>query len=1099
MADKETYHAEIKDRMRSFARRHYINASLMNGAVFLVSAGFLLLFVSLVEYSVKSSSEIRAVVFYALLVALISAFIYMVMIPLMRAIGMIRRMNDEALSLRIGSQVKEVDDKLLNILLLERMKDQSQSEVITAAINQKAYNLRDVPFHLSASVKRGLRFLRNSGIVIICLIALGAIFPDVFQYGTKRVVFYSQDIKPPPPFVFNVKASSRAIKNESYNIDIEVNGDVLPNDVFVNSDGKIRKARKVSQNQYKYSLKNVTKDFSFNLTAEGVESEEFKVEVLSRPMIREFDVYLDYPSYVNKEDQEFKNIGNLNVPEGTRIKWKIKVDNAEYLTTNFDSKISRRAIKEQAVILDSVFTRSSEYSFGAGNENGLLSDSINYKLSVVYDNSPRIEVYQNMDSLEVENVYVGRISDDYGLSKFRFGYIVNGEKTKYRELGLEKGLKNWEFVYEVDWSAWDVNAGDEIVYFFEVWDNDGVNGPKYSRSRNMIYRLPSQEEIIAEKEGLTDDIEKEMEEAIEEARELKEEIKDLQKDMVDEKKLDWSDKKRIEDLLRKNESLKNRLNEISEKNKKKNSFEDEMKHSEEINSKREELEKLMEKVLDDETLEKLKELEELMDKLRKEDVQEALEDIELSNEQLEQELDRSLELFRQYEFEMQLENTLEKLDELQEEQNALREETEEGKTKDESLEEKQNELNQKFEEWDEEMDKLSEMNEQLENKHDLNNNEEKREGTKDDMKNASEQLQKGKNKKAGENQKNAEQKMSEMKDDLNALQMGMKAKAAEDVQSLRNTLENLIEISFRQEEIMQDMKGMRNDDPRFNEITKEQRSILDGMKVVEDSLNALSKRIVQIEPIINRETAVSKREMEKSIKAMTERKMNNVSRHQQLAMTSTNNLALLLSEIVDQLQEQMAQSQGQCKKPGSNQPSSSSMKSMQKQLNDQLKEMKKMMEQGKKPGEKPGQQGKGDKEAESLAKMAAEQAKIREELRKMSENADQKDAKKIQKIGEMMEETERDIVNRQITQETIMRQEKILTRMLEAEDAEREQDMEERRESITGSEKEKGNLFDAKEYYRSRYGNHEELIKENISFKRYFEDKVEEYYKNLSQ
>ena len=66
--------------------------------------------------------------------------------------------------------------------------------------------------------------------------------------------------------------------------------------------------------------------------------------------------------------------------------------------------------------------------------------------------------------------------------------------------------------------------------------------------------------------------------------------------------------------------------------------------------------------------------------------------------------------------------------------------------------------------------------------------------------------------------------------------------------------------------------------------------------------------------------------LDKSIEYLAERQSAQASSRQQFAMTSINNLALMLSEVSDQMQQQLAQQQqqqqqqqqgnGQCKKPG---------------------------------------------------------------------------------------------------------------------------------------------------------------------------------------
>ena len=80
-------------------------------------------------------------------------------------------------------------------------------------------------------------------------------------------------------------------------------------------------------------------------------------------------------------------------------------------------------------------------------------------------------------------------------------------------------------------------------------------------------------------------------------------------------------------------------------------------------------------------------------------------------------------------------------------------------------------------------------------------------------------------------------------------------------------------------------------------------------------------------------------------------------------MTSINNLALMLSETLNQMMQSMMQQQcsgnKSCKtgkpKPGAGQSSMKSMRQLQEQLNKQIESLKKgMKDKGKKPGGKYG-------------------------------------------------------------------------------------------------------------------------------------------------
>ncbi|HAL83328.1 MAG TPA: hypothetical protein DCO83_14730, partial [Mucilaginibacter sp.] len=60
--------------------------------------------------------------------------------------------------------------------------------------------------------------------------------------------------------------------------------------------------------------------------------------------------------------------------------------------------------------------------------------------------------------------------------------------------------------------------------------------------------------------------------------------------------------------------------------------------------------------------------------------------------------------------------------------------------------------------------------------------------------------------------------------------------------------------------------------------------------------------------------------------------------------------------------------------------------------------------------------------------------------------------KNADKISQQMEQTEKDLVNRRITEEAIKRQQQIQTRLLEAEKAEQQRGQDQQRESNAGKD-----------------------------------------------
>jgi len=132
--------------------------------------------------------------------------------------------------------------------------------------------------------------------------------------------------------------------------------------------------------------------------------------------------------------------------------------------------------------------------------------------------------------------------------------------------------------------------------------------------------------------------------------------------------------------------------------------------------------------------------------------------------------------------------------------------------------------------------------------------------------------------------------------------------------------------------------------------------------------------------------------------------------------------------------------------------------------------------------------------------MAAKQAAIRKELNKLQEElGNGNGGNKLKKLEELMEKTETDLVNKRITNETLMRQKEILSRLLESEKAEREREKEKKRESteFTDVISRNQNLFLE---YNSRKEKELELLRTlPPSFSNFYKSKVSEYFNQIEK
>ena len=105
---------------------------------------------------------------------------------------------------------------------------------------------------------------------------------------------------------------------------------------------------------------------------------------------------------------------------------------------------------------------------------------------------------------------------------------------------------------------------------------------------------------------------------------------------------------------------------------------------------------------------------------------------------------------------------------------------------------------------------------------------------------------------------------------------------------------------------MQQLKTIDINNPQYLKLSQQQQKLKDDAKSIEDSLFALSKRVVEIAPKVNQEITAINQNMEESLDNLEARMVPQARSRQQFVMTSVNNLTLLLSEALQQMQQQLS-------------------------------------------------------------------------------------------------------------------------------------------------------------------------------------------------
>lgn len=1105
MANQNNYQLLIQ-KLDQFIRKYYINQLIRGGLYSIALILILFLAMSILEHYFYFSSGIRKALFFSFIGISAFALFNWVLMPLLHYFKLGKVISHSQAAEIIGAHFDNVKDKLLNVLQLKAQSSNTDQEaLILASINQKSEEISLVPFKSAIDLSKNRKYLKYALPPLLLLLAILFVNANLITDSTNRLINNGKEFERPAPFSFVMENEDlNVVQFEDFPLSVKVEGEVLPNEVFIDIDNYQYRLTKDEANLFSYRFSNVQKNTKFKLYSGIVESETFELEVMKKPNILGFDVELDYPGYTERRDEKLSSIGDLVVPLGTNIDWVFSAQNTDDIQIQFSSDKEKQSITRFS---DELFTykkralTSEGYKIFISNEALPNADSISYSINVIPDLYPTIKAEQFQDSTESKLLFfVGDASDDYGLTSLSFNYNINkakGQKSTIQSfnLGNPQG-KQTQFDYTFDMAELELKPGDEVSYYFETFDNDAVNGSKSARTNLMIFAMPTVEEYEALEEKNDEQIKQDLQDALKESKQIQKDMKKMREKLLQEKNLDWQSREELEKLLERQKELE------KEVEKAKDAFEENLKNQEEfteteesIMEKQEKIQELFEEVMSEEMQELMRQIEEMLQEMEKDQALEMMEDMEMNDEEMEMELDRLLEMFKQLELEQEMQQAIDKLEELAQEQEELSEQTEAEEQPQEELQEKQEDINEKFEDIKEKMDGIEKKNEELETPKDIGDYNEEMENIEQDLNDSQEQLQEQQNKKASESQKNASQKMKEMAESMQMqMQAGEMQQMQEDMESLRQLLENLVGLSFDQEDLIEEFGKTNINTPRYVDLVQEQFKLKDDFRLVEDSLQALSKRVFQIESYVTEKVAEIKSNIKESLDDLEERKKSPASGHQQRTMKNVNDLALMLSEVMNQMQQQMSsmmQGNQMCTNPGGQGQSGNVPKDKiskgQQSLNEQMQKMKDALEKG---------QGGTSKE---FSQMAQKQAALRKALREKQKEMQQKGkgSKELQEMIEQMNKVETDLVNKRLTNEMLKRQEEILTRLLEHEKAERERKFDEKRKSETAANKERKMPPSLEEYLKKRESEIELYKTVSPTLKPYYKFLVEEYFKNL--
>ena len=1079
---QETQHIikQLHDRIDRTRKRLYLqglSGSAVNAYLIILLAGITL---ALVESLAGFSTEIRALLFYSFFIFFGFVFVLFVGRSFLRYAGFFNQHTDEEIARIIGAKFEEIKDRLENALdlteALKRDELSSSPELMEVSVEHFLRTTSHIEFNQAVSFASVKRSLRVMGAITAVIAVISLIPGNPLSLAAERLWYYHRTYEIPPQFIIQVEPGNMEIlKGESVSLHAKVIPSPeaisplpLPKELDLSfADEGVTVEQHVtikgdSLGQFNYLFSSVKNSLNYSFISDDAASAKYTITIVDRPFVRSMVVILIPPAYTRLPKQRLdENVGDILALPGTRVQWGI-VPSKEIKSASVVFKNGRETtFREINGLYWSQYTVSTPTSYYVElvDSSGITSSSvIEYKIDVLMDGYPTVDILspgKNIDvtqSMQLPMAF--KVGDDFGISKLQLAFrLVQSrfapQEKSYGIILPFDSLNATDDIVDYDWdlSLLGLVPEDVVEYYAEVQDNDIISGPKSVRSQTYLIRLPSLEEVFADADKGHDEALHTMEEAMRDAEALKKEIDEMSNEMKRNQQMDWQKEKKAEEIAQRYEEVQKKIENVGKQ------VDDMMQNmqrnnvlSQETMEKYAELQKMMQEINSPEFQEALQRMQRAMQNVSPEQMRQAMEQVQFSEEQFRSSIERTLKLIKRIQIEQKVDELVKRSQEMEKQQSELEEQTRQLKDNDvqqanelamkqeeinkqlEELQKALKELRKKMEEFPKEMpmEKLEDAEQAAENKQMINA-----------MKQSAENLRSMRMEQAMASQQQANGGVQEMTEQLSEMQEQLLNNQLQQTMSgLQKAMQDLLQVSQQQEALKNQSRSLDPNSQQFRDVARQQQNLQGDLSNIANSLGELSQKSFAVTPEMGKQIGKAMAQMQQAMEMIEQRSANATSALQAEAMASLNKAATLVQGAMQSLQQQGGQGGG----------------SLMQQLRSMAMQQQNINMQTQQLGQ---QQGLSQEQMQEMGRLARQQDAVRkslEQLQREAQGTPERDRVMgdLDKITEEMKEVVEKLQQNDANPSTLKQQERILSRLLQAQRSMRERDFEQKRRATTG-------------------------------------------------
>ena len=1063
----------LRRRLRA-VRRRVTGAAVARGAlVTLGVVGGVVAVALAAEAGVWLGVELRTALFWMVVALAAALVVALVAVPLLRMWGALPGLDEAAVVRRAGQDYPGVDDRLATFLDLADGHASGGDRLQAAALEALGREVADVPFERVRAFGPVWEAARWAFVPAALIVGAFVLLPSTMTAAAGRLMAPGVYFAPPAPFQLNVTPGDAEVtRGADLAVEVRAVGRELPLAAEIEvgrADERATETVRVQagdDGRFQHTFQAVRADLRYRVMADGVRSPWFTVRAVDRPLVRGVRLRVTPPGYSGRPSRLLpEGVGDATGLPGSTVTLQVghggPAPQSAWLAVEWaDGRRQRVPLRVGSEAARGSFRLRGAGTYTVHLKAGALenTDPARYTLGTLSDGPPQIALVEGADGGlgEAPRRLVFRITDDFGFRGGSLVYRLTRGGTTGRPRRLALGVRTRPLDQEVvlGWKIPGARPGDTVEFYGQVSDNDG-RGAKTARTPLFTLRYPSLSDRLDALDVQRDSTVEALDQMREKAQESGERFQRLRQDLRQSPEPDWEDRRQLEELMRDQQEMRDQARQLQEQMEQ---LRQQMQDSEmldpETQRQMEQMQKVMEELDSPELRDALERLREAMEKLDLRDMMEQSEEVAQNEEEFRRRLERAMELMERLEAAVEMEEIARRAEDLAETEEELADETEKAqeqgapKAERDRLAAEQRQAAEQAEALREQVEDLEEQIEEMSNApkegvQDVKEQLDSETGLPQQMQDNAQQMQQGEMQDAQQGQQEMSEQLRQMAQSMRQQSQQMQGQQSQvDQAALRRALEDVLTISRDQEALATTTARTPSQNPSLVGSARRQSELRDGLRTVVDTLRRVAKTVPQLGPEIDRRAADGRREMDAAVERLSERQSGPASGHQRAAMSHLNELALLLADVLEQLQNQQQQS-GQ----GSGQGTPQQMQQLgkqQQQLNQRIQQML---------NESAGERLSPD-QGQRMRQMAEQQERLRRQLQRVREGAgsdlDPNARSNMQRVEDQMREAAEQLRRERSDPRLAPRQQQILEKLLEAEKSVNQRGREERREGQTG-------------------------------------------------